>query len=226
LLFLNKGLIFAFGKIKLSHFPMNLYKFLASKTFIFLAILIGFSACTITDTGEDPFAAFSNFDLGENRIEFKSAKLTITGPVNFSGAGSHVWAKLDLSTDVNFSNPYIPNSTIMSIGIYSVSNGKTLPDFPLQSGEYAVFPSSGISDPKIIPTLEGKNFSFGPLISQNYFPDELAFQSISDAEDGKISIQFDIAKNTVKITHDWVTKDGVKATGTNNLPLNLSSFNP
>ena len=113
----------------------------------------------------------------------------------------------------------------MSIGIYSVSNGKSLPDFPLQSGEYIVYPSTGLSDPKIIPTLEGNNFAFGPVIGQNYFPDELTFEKMHDAKSGKISIQFDMQKNMVKITHDWVTKDGVKATGMNNLPLNLSSFN-
>lgn len=205
---------------------MDSLRFLKRNILVLIFLASSIFACTITDTGEDPFAEFSNFDLGRNRIGFKSAKLTITGPVNFSSAGSHVWAKLDLSTDVNFSNPYIPNSTVMTIGIYSVSNGKTIPEFPLQSGEYTVFPSSGISDPQIIPTLEGKNFAFGPLIGQNYFPDQLAFESLHDAKEGNISIHFDLTRNRVKITHDWLTKEGEKATGTNNLPLNLSSFNP
>ena len=205
---------------------MKPVKFLSRNIIVSFFLIFGVSACTITDTGEDPFSEFSNFSLGDERLEFKSAKLTITGPVNFSSSGSHVWAKLDLSTDANFSQPYISNSTVMSIGIYSVSNGKTLPEFPLQSGEYIVYPSTGLSDPKIIPTLEGQNFAFGPVIGQNYFPDELTFEKVNDAKGGKISIQFDMQKNMVKITHDWVTKEGVKATGMNNLPLNLSSFNP
>jgi hypothetical protein len=184
-----------------------------------------FFACTITDTGEDPFMEFSNFAIGNDKIEFKAAKLMITGPVNISSPGSHIWAQLDLSTDAGFSNPKIPNSTIMSIGIRSVPNGKNLPDFPLQNGEYIVYPPSAI-DPNIISSLEGKNFSLGPYIGINYFQDEMIFQTVHEALEGKITIQFDLTKNMVKITHDWVTKDGVKATGTNNLPLNLSSFNP
>jgi len=205
---------------------MNTVKFLMPNIRALICLIFCISSCTITDTGEDPFGEFSNFSLGDDKIEFKSAKLTITGPVNFSSPGSHVWAKIDLSTDADFAQPYISNSTLMSVSIYSVSNGKTLPDFPLQSGEYIVFPSAGISDPTIIPTLEGKNFAFGPIISKNYFQDDLTFESIHEAEKGKISIQFDFEKNMLKVTHDWVTKDGVKATGTNNLPLNLSSFNP
>ena len=205
---------------------MNLYKFLASKILIFSAIFLSFSACTITDTGEDPFMEFSNFEVGDNRIEFKAAKLTITGPVNISGPSSHVWAQLDLSTDENFSQPYIPNSTIMSIVIRSVSTGKTIPDFPLQSGDYIVYPKTETIDPAIIPSIDGKSFTSGPYIGINYFQDEMVFQTVHEALKGKITVQFDLTKKVVKITHDWVTKDGVKATGVNNLPLNLSSFNP
>lgn len=201
-------------------------KYLIPTLLISALLIFGISACTITDTGEDPFGEFSNFTLGGERIEFKSAKLTITGPVNISSPSSHVWAKLDLSTDEKFARPFIANSAVMSIGIQSVSNGKTLPDFPLQSGEYTVYPPTGITDATIIPSLEGKNFSNGPSIGLNYFQDELTFESVHDALEGKITIQFDFEKNMVKITHDWVTKEGVKATGTNNLPLNLSSFNP
>lgn len=205
---------------------MKSVKFLSRNIIVSFFLIFGIWSCSITDTGEDPFAEFSNFSLGSDRIEFKSAKLSITGPVNYSSADSHVWARLDLSTDAGFSQPYIPNSSVMSISFYSVSNGKSLPDFPLQSGEYIVYPSAGLTDPKIIPTLEGKNFAFGPIIGQNYFQDKLTFDKMYDVKEGKISIQFDIAKNMVKITHDWVTKNGEKATGSNNLPLNLSSFNP
>jgi hypothetical protein len=203
-----------------------------SKLFLSIRILISvflfshISGCTITDIGEDPFTEFSNFTLGDEKIEFKSAKLTITGPINFSSSGSHVLAKLDLSTDENFAQPYIPNSSVMTINIYSAANGKSLPDFPLKDGEYRVFPAEGIPDAEVIPTLEGENFSTGPLIGSNYFQEEFAFQSLHDAKEGKISIIFDFEKNMVKITHNWVTKDGVKANGSNNLPLNLSSFNP
>ncbi|MCL6259862.1 hypothetical protein M3O96_12230 [Aquiflexum sp. TKW24L] len=205
---------------------MTTKKFLNSNV-IFLAFLIfGISACTITDDGEDPLMEFSNFSFGDKKIEFKSAKLTITGPVNFSSASSHVWAKLDLSTDEKFSQPSIANSSVMSLVIYSVTNGKTLPEFPLQSGEYIVYPSSGVTEPAVIANLEEKNFSLGPSIGFNYFPDELIFESIHDPANGKIIIQFDFEKNRVNITHNWISKDGVKATGTNNLPLNLSSFKP
>jgi hypothetical protein len=205
---------------------MNSKQFLSLNFLAIVFLIFGISACTITDEGEDPFMEFSNFSFGDKKIEFKSARLTITGPINFSSTGSHVWAKLDLSTDEKFSQISIANSSLMSIVIHSVPNGKTLPEFPLQSGEYIVYPSLGVSEPSVIAGLEGKNFSFGPSIGFNYFPDELNFKSLHDAAEGKIIILFDFEKNRVNITHNWISKDGVKATGTNNLPLNLSSFNP
>jgi len=208
------------------HFPMNLYKFFATKMLISPAIVLVFFSCTITDTGEDPFMEFSNFAIGGNRIEFNAARITITGPVNISGPSSHVWAQLELSTDNNFSQPYIPNSTMMTIGIRSVYTGKIIPDFPLQSGDYIVYPKTETINPAIIRSIDGKNFTSGPFIGINYFQDELVFRTVHEALEGKISIQFDLTKNRVRITHDWVTKEGEKVTGTNNLPLNLSSFNP
>ncbi len=185
-----------------------------------------FSSCSLS-TIEELQTSKDNFLLiGDQPISFFSAKITLLRPVDVAEANGHYWANLELSTDVEFRTPFIPNSSIITIGVHAVYDGESLPKFPLKNGDYKVFSASGITDQEIFPTLVGKNFTIGPIISLSYIPNDLTFATFHNAESGTVNLTFDLAKNRVIVKHNWTTTDGIKISGTNNLPIDLSAFVP
>lgn len=189
-------------------------------------LLSSMVSCTIEDTGTDPLQNLNAVFVGTQILDFKSARLSITGPANITGVNSHVRAKLELSSAPVFQEPFADNTNIMSITLMSVNNGFDLPKFPLANGVYDVFPPTGFSDPNVIGTLEGTSFSYGPSIGIGYNPNLTSFGTVHESSSGTIQLLFDVRTSFVKITYDYVTAEGTKVSGSNTLPLNLSSFNP
>lgn len=195
------------------------------KAMLLMPFLIFFS-CDLseienTDLGQENFIF-----IGDQPFQFVSAKLTLIEPVDIDKPNSHYWANLQLSTDIEFREPYIPNSSVISIGIHAVYDGAPLPKFPLKDGEYKVFPPTGITDQEILSSLEGKNFSLGPSIGLNYLSSQLTFNNFRDAESGIIDVSFDFSKNRVRVAHNWITKEGTKVIGTSIVPIDISEFVP
>jgi hypothetical protein len=204
------------------------YPLLAKKYLLLLLIIFTsfHSSCSLSEV-EDFQQTSGNFIfIGNQPIQFVSAKLTIIGPVEVSGPDSHFWAKLELSTDIEFNEPFIANSSVVSIGIHSVYDGTPLPKFPILNGEYKVFPPTGIKDQEILRNLDGKNFSIGPSIGLNFMPSQSTFNNFRDAESGIIDLSFDFSKNRVRVAHNWVTKEGTSVIGTSVVPIDISNFIP
>lgn len=193
---------------------------------IYVAACICCTACTITDPEADPLQDINSVFLGTQILDFKSAKLTITGPANITSVNSHVRARLDLSSEDVFQEPFPENSRGMSIQLYSVNNGFDLPKFPLENGTYDVFPSEGITNPDIINTLVGTSFTYGPSIGIGYNPGFGTYANNHYSSSGAIQIVFDVKNSRVKLTYDYLTSGGTRVSGSNNLPLNLGSFTP
>lgn len=183
-------------------------------------------SCTIDDTDPDQLQNINAVFVGTKILDFKSAKLSITGPANITGVNSHVRAKLELFSAPTFQEPFAENSTVMVITLMSVNNGVELPKFPLENGIYDVFPSSGFPNPEIVNTLNGVSFSYGPSIGIGYKPNLMTFDTTHESSAGTIQFNFDVKNSLVKITYDYLTTEGVKVSGSNTLPLNLGSFNP
>lgn len=188
-------------------------------------LLSSMVSCTIEDTGTDPLQNLNAVFVGTQILDFKSARLSITGPANITGVNSHVRAKLELSSAPVFQEPFGDNTNIMSITLMSVNTGFDLPKFPLANGIYDVFPPTGFSDPNIIGTLEGTSFSYGPSIGIGYKPNLTSFGTVHESSSGTIQLLFDVRTSLVKITYDYLTAEGTRVSGSNTLPLNLSSFN-
>lgn len=191
-----------------------------------ICLLVLTFSCTIEDNGTDPLQNLNAVIVGTEVLEFRSAKLSITGPANITGVNSHVRAKLELSSAQAFQEPFAENTDVMSITLMSVNNGFDLPKFPLASGIYDVFPPTGFSDPGIIGTLEGTSFCYGPAIGLGYKPSQTSFGTVHESFSGTIQVIFDVKNSLLKINYDYLTKEGVRVSGSNTLPLNLSSFNP
>lgn len=185
-----------------------------------------FSSCDLSEIEDTGFDQANFIYIGDQPFQFVSAKLTLIGPVDVDKPNSHYWANLQLSTDIEFREPYIPNSSVISIGIHAVYDGTPLPKFPLKDGEYKVFPPSGITDQEILSSLEGENFSLGPSIGLNYLSSQLDFNNFRDAESGIIDVSFDFSKNRVRVAHNWITKEGTKIVGTSLVPIDISGFIP
>lgn len=183
-------------------------------------------SCTIDDTDPDQLQNINSVFVGTKILDFRSAKLSITGPANITGVNSHVRAKLELSSAPIFQEPFADNSSIMVITLMSVNTGTELPKFPLANGFYDVFPPSGFQNPEIITTLNGVSFCFGPSLGIGYKPNLMTFDTTHESLSGTIQVTFDVKNSLVKITHDYLTAEGVKVSGSNTLPLNLGSFNP
>lgn len=193
---------------------------------LFMGFTLLFSSCSLTTIDDLQISQNNSLLIGDQPIRFFFAKMTMLRPVDVAETNGHFWANLQLSTDVEFRVPFIPNSSLISIGVHSVYDGESLPKFPLKNGDYMVFSVSGITDPEIFPTLGGKNFTIGPGISLIYIPNDSTFAAFHDAESGTVNLTFDLAKNRVIVKHNWTTTDGIKISGTNNLPIDLSSFVP
>jgi hypothetical protein len=209
------------------HLNDNLTKLIwPGRIWMMLLIPVWLNSCDLSEI--DPIES-NNVNIifvGNQAIQFVSAKLTIIGPVEVSGPDSHFWAKLELSTDIEFNEPFIANSSVVSIGIHSVYDGTPLPKFPILNGEYKVFPPTGIKDQEILKTLVGKNFSLGPSIGLNYISGQSTFNNFRDAESGIIDLSFDFSKNRVRVAHNWVTKEGTRVIGTSVVPVDISNFVP
>lgn len=184
------------------------------------------SSCDLSEIEDTGFDQVNFIYIGDQPFQFVSAKLTLIGPVAVDNPNSHYWANLQLSTDIEFREPYIPNSSVISIGLHAVYDGTPLPKFPLKNGEYQVFPPSGITDQEILSSLKGKNFSIGPSIGLNYLSSQLDFNNFRDAESGIIDVSFDFSKNRVRVAHNWITKEGTKIVGTSLVPIDISGFIP
>lgn len=196
------------------------------RIFIVPLLILAAISCTIDDPDPDPLQNINSVLLGESRFDFKSARLSITGPANITGVNSHVRAKLELSSEATFQEPFQAKSNLMAITLLSVNQGISLPSFPLENGNYDVFPPSGFVNPEVIDTLDGVSFCYGPVIRVGYRPETMGFESIYESWSGTIQVNFDVKNSLVKLTYDYFTREGVKVSGSNTLPLNLSSFNP
>ncbi|MFD2201308.1 hypothetical protein [Shivajiella indica] len=185
-----------------------------------------FSSCDLTPYEEFQINQVNTIFFGNQPVEFVSAKLSITGPQDVSGPNSHYRATLFLSTDIEFREPYIGNSSVLRVDIHSIDKGVSLPTFPLQEGEYIVFPPAEITDQNILVNLSEKNFTLGPIAGINYLPNQSNFNVNHEAQSGFMTIRFDLPTNRVVVTHNWKTKTGLEIKGTNNLPINLSQFVP
>jgi hypothetical protein len=192
----------------------------------FFFIYLSFSSCDLSSFEESQVNQLNTVFFGNQPLEFVSAKLSITGPIDVSGPNSHFRARLDLSSDIEFREPFIGNSSVLTVEINSLNKGVSLPTFPLEGGEYAVLPPAEITDQEILVNLSGKNFTLGPSVGINYLPNQSGFNLRHEAESGFIIIRFDLPTNRVVVTHNWKTKDGLEIRGTNNLPINLSQFVP
>jgi hypothetical protein len=213
------GISISLKKKKSLIFLGNIFKAMLPAFFLF-------SSCDLSETEDIGFDQVNFIYIGDQPFQFVSAKLTLIGPVEVDKPNSHYWANLQLSTDIEFREPYIPNSSVISIGIHTVYDGTPLPKFPLKDGEYKVFPPAGISDQEILSSLEGKNFSLGPSIGLNYLSSQLTFNNFRDAESGIVDLSFDFSKNRVRVAHNWVTKEGTKIVGTSLVPIDISGFIP
>jgi hypothetical protein len=191
-----------------------------------LFIYVSITSCDLSSFEESQINQLNTVFFGNQPVEFVSAKISISGPVDVSGPNSHFRARLDLSSDIEFREPYIGNSSVLTVEINSLNKGVSLPSFPLIGGEYTVLPPAEISDQDILVNLSGKNFTLGPRVGVNYLPNQSDFNIHHEAESGFIIIRFDLPTNRLVITYNWKTKDGLEIRGTNNLPINLSQFVP
>jgi hypothetical protein len=205
----------------------NLTKLLwLGRIWMVLLIPLWLNSCDLSELDQIESSNVNIIFVGNQPIQIVSAKLTIIGPVDVNGPDSHFWANLELSTDIEFNEPFIANSNVVSIGIHSVYDGTPLPKFPILNGEYKVFPPTGIIDQEIQETLVGKNFSIGPSIGLNYIPGQSTFNNFRDAESGIIDLSFDFSKNRVRVAHNWETKEGIRVIGTSVVPIDISNFVP
>lgn len=205
---------------------LNPFWIKGKKVFLFFLVLLSFAGCDLTPIEEIQINQLNMVFFGNQPVDFVSAKLTVTGPMDISGPNSHYKARLELSTDIEFREPFIANSSVLSVEINSLNKGVSLPTFPLEEGEFIVFPYEEISDQDILSNLSDKNFTLGPRAGINFVPSQSEFNITHEAESGFITIRFDLPTNRVVITHNWRTKSGLEIRGTNNLPINLSQFVP
>ena len=196
------------------------------RLWVWLFIPLWLSSCDLSEVDQINSNNVNLIFIGDQPIQFVSAKLTPIGPVDVNGSESHFWAKLELSTDIEFKEPFISNSSVISIGIHSVYNGTPLPKFPILNGEYKVFPPTGITDQESLKTLNGKNFCLGPSIGLNFLTGQSTFNNFRDAENGIIDLSFDFSTNKVRVAHNWETKEGTKIIGTSIVPIDISNFTP
>lgn len=196
------------------------------KVFLFLVSILSISGCDLTPIEEVQINQLNTVFFGNQPVDFVSAKLTVTGPVDISGPNSHYKARLELSTDIAFRVPFIGNSSVLWMEIISLNKGVSLPTFPLEEGEFIVLPNEEISDQDILSNLADKNFTLGPSAGINFIPSQSDFNFTHEAESGFITIRFDLPTNRVVLVHNWKTKNGLEIRGTNNLPINLSQFVP
>jgi hypothetical protein len=211
---------------RISKTPLYSFRIKGQLQLFFLFIFLSFSSCDLSSFEESQINQLNTVFFGNQPVEFVSAKLSITGPIDVSGANSHFRGRLDLSSDIEFREPFIGNSTVLTVEINSLNKGVSLPTFPLVGGEYTVLPPVEITDQEILVNLSDKNFTLGPSVGINYLPNQSAFKTKHEAESGFIIIRFDLPTNRVVVTHNWKTKDGLEIRGTNNLPINLSQFVP
>jgi hypothetical protein len=205
---------------------LNTFFLKGKKGYLYFLLLLGISGCDLTPVEEIQINQLNTVFFGNQPLDFVSARLTVTGPIAISGPNSHYRARLELSTDIAFREPFIANSSVLSLEINSLNKGVSLPTFPLEDGEFIVFPYEEITDQDILSNLSDKNFTLGPRAGINFVPSQSEFNITHEAESGFITIRFDLPTNRVVITHNWRTKSGLDVRGTNNLPINLSQFVP
>lgn len=196
-----------------------------AKTQIFFLLALFFAhGCSFQGEDRPPLQFINNVLLDGERIDFKAAKLSVTGPINISGNDSHVQALLEISTDEDFEIPPKPGTSLYRLSIYGKNEGFNLPIFPLQNGTFEVL-ESGIIDRENVVSLEGKNFvSPAQLLLSANNDGEWSFDITGDA--GTIQINFDIRNELVQVTNNWTSEEGKEISGAVTLPLNLSNFRP
>lgn len=188
------------------------------------AIIFLLQSCTFQPVDEPPLQLVNNVLIDGQRLEFKAARLNLTGPVTISSEDSHIQAVLELSTDEEFEIPAKPGSSLYRIPIYGKNEGFNLPSFPLQNGTFEVF-NEGLLDEMDLSFLNEKNFTspIQLLMSAN---NDGEWSSEITGDEGTVQIQFDINNELVSITNNWSSEEGRQISGAVSLLLNLSNFRP
>lgn len=184
------------------------------------------SSCNLSENDNLQNTSDNSILIGDQPLQFVSAKITLYRPYDVTGYQSHYWAYLEFSTDPEFKTPWIANSSMIFFELKSVYTGGILPKFPLKNGDYKVTSASDMIDEEYYLGMAGKNFMYGPKIYLKHNPNDLSFGGFHDVESGTVNLTFDLSKNRVIAKHNWTTTEGLKVTGTNNLPLDLSEFTP
>ncbi|WP_009032506.1 hypothetical protein [Indibacter alkaliphilus] len=204
------------------NFKRFLSKIKTSFKIIALFHLLVVSGCEIQDVERPPLQLINNILVNGQRIEFRSVKFSLTGPVSISNENSHVLALLELSTSEEFEDEPPTGSSLYAIPIYAVNQGINLPEFPIQNGTFEVV-SEEILEGADQDELDGKNFStpIKIFLSAN---NSGSWTDVIEGVSGTIQLQFDLTNNLVRISNTYETKEGQQVSGAVALPLDLSSF--
>ncbi len=214
------------GKSKIAYleYSNGNIKILTFPPLLIILILIVFPSCSFQNEERPPLQLINNVLIDGQRLEFKTARLNLTGPVTLSNENSHIQAVLELSTDENFEIPAKAGTSIYRLPIYAINEGYNLPTFPLQNGIFEVVPEHMLEED--LGFLDGINF-VAPIqlfLSAN---NNGEWQSIITGDSGTVHIQFEISNELVRLTNNWRSEEaGRQITGAVSLPLNLSNFKP
>ncbi|TVP51422.1 MAG: hypothetical protein EA341_05230 [Mongoliibacter sp.] len=212
------------SKIAYLEYSNGNIKILTSPPLLIILILILFQSCTFQNEERTPLQLINNVLIDGQRLEFKAARLNLTGPVTISNENSHIQAVLELSTDENFEIPVTPGTSIYRLPIFAVNEGYNLPTFPLQNGVFEVIPESLLEED--LSFMEGVNF-VAPV--QLFLSANSSGEWLSEitGDTGTVQIQFEISNGLVRLTNNWNSEEeGRQITGAVSLPLNLSNFRP